>query len=175
MSPDFQYGMCQKMFEGRTFLTLKHVGDDTPARGNLLKLREVKNWDTDEIIVFFTRDNKYCGMKKQNLDYDLFRTYDGHFVGILDHRHIELAFSFGMGGFLVVVGIIDILTGKCAPWCIKALLNFSEGGLMLNKNDIEKGKNEEEHDEPMILGLPMPALFPLLLHRFRKSDLESQR
>ena len=119
---------------------------------------------TSNLMAFFTVDNKFCGVKTKTLDYQLFRCSDGHLVCTLDHRYLEFAFSLGAGGVLVVVGIIDLMTRKCAPWSIIALMAFTRDDLTLAHGDL--CGSEDKIDSIMILGSPMPALFPMLLRRF---------
>ena len=67
MSPDFCYGILEYKFEGRRFVSIMHFEGE--LKGNILKLMPIENrnttnqWNTSELIAFFTADNKYCGVK----------------------------------------------------------------------------------------------------------------
>jgi len=169
MSPDFKYGIFEFKFEGQRFVSILHLEGDN--KGNNFKLMPIENrnktneWETNELMAFFTIDNEYCGVKTRDQDYQLFRCQDGRLVCNLKHDYFEFAFSLGTGGFIVAVGLIDIVSRKCSPWSIKSLIHFARHDMHLFVCDMD----HEEHNidnEIQILGSPMPALFPMLLMRF---------
>ena len=175
MSPDFKYGIFEFKFEGQRFVSILHL--DGPKQGNKLKLMPIEHrnktneWETNELMAFFTIDNKYCGIKTKDQDYQLFRCEDGRLVCNLRHNYFEFAFSLGAGGFIVAVGLIDLVSRKCTPWSIKGLIHFARHDMHLLRID----KEDELDSEIQILGSPMPALFPMLLRRFQKNSDESSR
>ena len=70
MSPDFKYGIFEFKFEGQRFVSILHL--DGPKQGNKLKLMPIEHrnktneWETNELMAFFTIDNKYCGIKTKD-------------------------------------------------------------------------------------------------------------
>ena len=100
-------------------------------------------WGTSELVAFFTSDNKYCGVKTKNHDYHLFRCSDGRLLCQLDHKYFEFAFSMGAGGFMVAIGLIDIMSRKACPWSIEALIHFSRDDLHLFKTDMIFDRKKE--------------------------------
>ena len=88
-------------------------------------------------MAFFTIDNEYCGVKTKDQDYQLFRCRDGRLVCNLTNDYFEFAFSMGTGGFIVAVGMIDIVTRKCSPWSIKGLIHFARNDMHLFVCDMQ--------------------------------------
>ena len=72
-SPNFKYGIFEYKFEGQRYVSILHL--EGANKGNNLKLMPIENrnktsqWDTNELMAFFTVDNDYCGVKTKDLDY----------------------------------------------------------------------------------------------------------
>jgi hypothetical protein len=60
------------------------------------------------------------------------------------------------------LGIIDVRSRTCLPWKLEALVHFSRDDIHLFSDDVLKDKKSWDMKKNMILGSPMPALFPAM-------------
>jgi hypothetical protein len=111
-------------------------------------------------------DSKYLFFETKK-GYKIFRTSNFVLVTELQKSDVTLVESF-VGGCPRLIGFYAIPTRKYYPFDIQALCNICRQRLSITPAD----KDENDKDENInlkpkkILGLPAPALFPIMIYRF---------
>jgi len=128
--------------------------------------------EENRLLAFYTKDNKYVGLKTAQNNYKIFRLEDGQQMCTIDSADTEICFSLSSGGFITAIGLIDIRTRQCHPWSIESCLHFSRNDIHLFASDVP---HEEMSKDLKILGLPMPAFFPKFYYRFAFSSTQAEK
>jgi len=109
----------------------------------------------------FTKDSKYIYCES-NTHYQMFRTEDRSTLCTLPKEQVQIVESWA--GTKTLEGFIDLRSRKFYPWSIETMVHLSQNNVQANlvPSDLVTHK---AHADNLILGLPMPALYPSLLRR----------
>lgn len=127
---------------------------------------EHKNIFKGRLFAFFTVDSKFVGIKTNGGNFNLYRVENGKLMCSLNFEYIDFAMTLGRGGFMQAMGIIDVKSRNCSPWTLEALVHFSRDDLHLFSSYVLEDRKKWQMDRNMVLGGPMPALFPAMFSKF---------
>jgi hypothetical protein len=121
---------------------------------------------------FFTDDGNFFGFRLGSY-YEIYRTSDGSALCTLDAHQVELCFSY-IAGTPILMGIIDKIGNKFYKWSMRALTHLSVQNLTLFYDDMvdefvnyaECYSDSSRNSNWLVLGSPMPALFPEMFKTF---------